>query len=94
MQLAVNGALNFTNPTITTASTGTVTLFNTNATTVNAFGAATTMNIGGAGTTTYIGANTGNTTLSLLGNGTTGTATITTNAVSYTHLTLPTNREV
>lgn len=45
--IAVNGG------DITTTSTGTVTLFNTNATTVNAFGAATTIGIGAAtGTTT------------------------------------------
>jgi len=42
---------------ITTTSTGTVTLFNTNATTANAFGAATTINIGAATGTTTINNN-------------------------------------
>ena len=41
--LAVNGA------DITTTATGTATVFNTNATTVNAFGAASTITIGAAG---------------------------------------------
>lgn len=49
--IAVNGG------DITTTSTGTVTLFNTNATTVNAFGAATTVNIGAATGTTTINNN-------------------------------------
>jgi len=42
--LNVNG----TNPTVASSSTGTLTLFNTNLTTVNAFGAATTIAIGAA----------------------------------------------
>ena len=51
--LAVNGA------DITTTSTGTATLFNTNATTVNIGGAGTTVSIGAAtGTTTINNANT------------------------------------
>jgi hypothetical protein len=51
--LAVNGA------DITTTSTGTATVFNTNATTVNMAGAATTVSIGAAtGTTTINNANT------------------------------------
>jgi hypothetical protein len=47
--LAVNGA------DITTTSTGTATLFNTNATTVNIAGAGTTVNIGAATGTTTVG---------------------------------------
>jgi hypothetical protein len=47
--LAVNGA------DITTTSTGTATLFNTNATTVNIAGAGTTVNIGSASGTTTVG---------------------------------------
>jgi fibronectin-binding autotransporter adhesin len=46
--LAVNGA------DITTSSTGTATVFNTNATTVNAFGAATTMSLGASSGTANI----------------------------------------
>ena len=46
--------LNGTSPTIATTSTGTVSLFNTNALTVNAFGAATTIGIGNASGTTTI----------------------------------------
>lgn len=49
--LAVNGA------DITTTSTGTATLFNTNATTVNIAGAGTTVNIGNASGTTTIAGN-------------------------------------
>lgn len=55
-----------------------------NASTVNAYGSATTINEGAAGVELYLGANTGNSTLSILGNGTTGTATITTNVTSGT----------
>lgn len=73
---------------ITTAATSIITtaspfsVFNTNATQINAFGAATTINMGAAAVTAYIGAATGNTTLSLLGNTTGGTATITSNVTT------------
>jgi hypothetical protein len=43
---AATGTLTINNPAIVTGSTGTLTLFNTNATTVTAFGAATTINLG------------------------------------------------
>jgi len=59
-------------------------VFNTNATTVNAFGAATTIYEGAAGVVKYVGQSTGNTTLSLLGNGASGTATLTTNVTTGT----------
>ena len=59
-------------------------VFNTNATTVNAFGAATTIYEGAAGIVKYVGQSTGNTILSLLGNGASGTATLTTNVTSGT----------
>jgi hypothetical protein len=50
--LTLTGTLFANAADITTTSTGTATLFNTNATTVNAFGAATAVNIGaGTGTT-------------------------------------------
>jgi hypothetical protein len=58
--------------------TGTVALFGS-ATTVNEFGSATTTNMGGAGVTAFIGKNTGNSTLSVLGNTSAGTATVTSN---------------
>jgi len=61
----------------------TVALFGS-ATTTNAFGSATTVNIGSAATTAYIGKNTGNSVLSVLGNTSTGTATVTTNVTSGT----------
>jgi hypothetical protein len=60
--LAVNGA------DITTTDTGTATVFNTNATTVNAFGAATnisigttlsSINLGGSNSTLFVGGTTG-----------------------------------
>jgi hypothetical protein len=59
-------------------------VFNTTATTVNEYGAATTIYRGAAGVTDYIGQNTGNSTLSILGNGTSGTATLTTNVTTGT----------
>jgi hypothetical protein len=40
--------INGVNPTLATSSTGTVTLFNTNIATVNAFATATTLNLGGS----------------------------------------------
>ena len=51
--------LNGVSPTLASTSTGTLTLFNTGLTTVNAFGAATTLSIGAAtGTLTINNANT------------------------------------
>jgi hypothetical protein len=44
-----------TNPSIVTSNAGTASLFNTNATTGNLFGAATTINIGGASGTLTVG---------------------------------------
>jgi hypothetical protein len=67
---------------VTTASPFAV--FNTNATTINAYGAATTVNEGAPGITKYLGQATGNTTLSLLGNTGTGTVTITSNVTTGT----------
>jgi hypothetical protein len=71
-------AINGVSPTLSSSSTGTLTLFNTNLTTVNAFGAATTLSIGAAtGTLTINNANTvitGNLTV----NGTTTTINATT----------------
>jgi len=73
---------------ITTAGTGIITtsspfsVFNTNATQINAYGAATTIYEGAAGVTKYYGAATGNTTISLLGNTSAGTATITSNVTT------------
>ena len=79
----IYGTVNLNAATVTTANT-TFTFANTTATTVNAFGAATTLNIGGAASTFYLGQNTGNTTVSVLGNGSTGTATVTTNVTTGT----------
>lgn len=73
---------------LTTSAVGIVTtaspfaVFNTNATTINAYGAATTVNEGAPGITKYLGQATGNTTLSLLGNTAAGTATITSNVTT------------
>ena len=66
--------INGNNPTISGSSTGTLTLFNTNLTTVNAFGEATTIGIGSTNATltlrpiTIVG---GNTTQNLYNTGTT-----------------------
>jgi hypothetical protein len=72
------GTLTVNNPTISTTSTGTAAVFNTNATTLNIGGAATTVSIGAAtGTLTINNANTvitGNLTV----NGTTNTINSTT----------------
>ena len=53
-------------------------LINTDSTTINAFGAASTINIGSANTTVTIGKTTGNNTLRIAGNGTSGIATLST----------------
>ena len=81
--LTIAGTLSVNGTSATTSST-TFNLYNTNATTVNAFGAATAINIasGAAGATTMIiGANTQNNILSIYGNTSAGTASITTNVV-------------
>jgi hypothetical protein len=54
MQLEGSGALTLTTPTLLTTGTGTASVFNTN---------ATTLNMGGAATTVSIGSSTGNTTV-------------------------------
>lgn len=72
---AVNGG------DITTSAT-TFNLLESNATTVNAFGAATTINLGATAGTVNIGKTGGNTIVNVRGNGTTGTATITSNVTS------------
>jgi hypothetical protein len=54
--LSVGGNTAINGSSVTTTSTS-MSLFNTNATTVNAFGAATTLNIGGASGTTTVGNN-------------------------------------
>jgi len=63
--------INGTNPSVSTSSTGTVSLFNTNATTINAFGAASTINFGTGNTVTAnigsISTPTGTSTLALNG---------------------------
>jgi hypothetical protein len=51
--------INGTNPTLATSSTGTVTLFNTNIATVNAFATATTLNLGGSTATHTVNLSTG-----------------------------------
>jgi hypothetical protein len=84
---ASTNVLSVTSPSIATSittSSTTFSLVNSTATTINFGQAATTMNIGAAGTTTYIGVSSGNSILSVLGNGTSGTATITTNVTSGT----------
>jgi len=70
-----------------TTSNTTFNHINTIATTVNEYGAATTINVAanaGAPTTMYMGSSANNNILSVLGNGTSGTTTITTNVVSGT----------
>lgn len=64
--LNVNGS----NPTLASSSTGTLTLFNTNLLTVNAFAAATTLNMG------YTGASSATTTIAAATPGSTATNTI------------------
>lgn len=71
--LAVNGA------DITTTATGTATLFNTNATTVNLAGAATAVSIGAATGTTTV-----NNALTVAGNLTVNGTTITVNSTTMT----------
>ena len=83
--LAVNGA------DITTTATGTATVFNTNATTVNAFGAATSisigtafssMNLGGSNATLFVGGTTGGggAVIEIRGDASGGTVQLRTNA--------------
>jgi len=86
-----SGAIVFgTSPAITTSLTTPSTTFalaNTTATTINEFGAATTINVASnaaSATTLYLGANTNNNILSILGNGTTGTASLTSNITNGT----------
>jgi hypothetical protein len=88
----VNNQLSLPNG-LTTSAVGIVTtaspfaVFNTNATTINAFGAATTINMAssaGASSTMYYGATGFNNTISLLGSGTSGTTTLTTNVTTGT----------
>jgi hypothetical protein len=78
--------LNGANPSIATTSTGTASVFNTNATTGNAFGVATGINLGisaaSASTLTFGPAITGNT-LKVAGT-TTGTINLTTDVTSGT----------
>jgi hypothetical protein len=70
--------MNGTSPSISTSSTGTASVFNTNIGTGNLFGSATTVNLGTAGTTISIGANsTGTATVRL----TTASSTTTTGAL-------------
>ena len=69
MASATSVAVNGVNPTISSTSTGTLTLFNTNITTVNAFQAANTITIGATtGTLTLR-----NATVALSGSGTMAT---------------------
>ena len=74
--LNINGA----SPTIASTSTGTLTLFNTALTTVNAFGAATTLSIGAATGTATIN----NAEVVISGNLTVNGTTTTINAVTLT----------
>jgi hypothetical protein len=57
MQLEGSGALTITTPTLLTTSTGTASVFNTNATTLNMGGAATTVSIGSSSGTTTVNNN-------------------------------------
>jgi hypothetical protein len=85
---STTGLLVFNNsPTISTAiitdTTGTFSLVNTNATSVNIAGVATTVNVGinaGAATTLTFGSVSHNNTLAINGNATSGSATLTTNS--------------
>ena len=79
--LVVSGDTAVNGGDLTTTST-TFNLVETNATTVNAFGAATTLNVGGTASTMNIGKIGGNTILNVRGNGAAGTATITSNVTS------------
>ena len=84
LAISSSGNLTMTGGTLATSAT-TVNLFNTTPTTVNAFGVATAINVASSAasaTTMVIGANTNNNVLSIYGNGTTGTASLTTNVTS------------
>ncbi len=78
---SVAGTTTLNSATVVGAAT-TVNLWNTTSTTVNAFGAATAVNVGAAGATITLGKTTGNTSLSIAGNGAGGTATITSNVTT------------
>jgi len=88
--MVLSSSPTITSPSITTSiTTGSTTfaLANTTATTINGFGAATAINVAssaGSATTLYLGANTNNNILSILGNGTTGTASLTSNITNGT----------
>jgi hypothetical protein len=79
--------LNGANPSIVTTSSGTASVFNTNALTGNLFGVATTISVAtsavGASSLTF-GSNVQNNTITINGNSTSGTATITTNVTTGT----------
>lgn len=79
-----NSTVDLSGSAVTTTST-TFNLLNTTATTVNAFGAASTINIGSATATNLkIGNTTGDSTLTIHGNGATGNTTITSNVTTGT----------
>ena len=79
--VVVSGDLSVNGGDVTTSAT-TFNLVNSTATTINAFGAATSLNMGAAASTIGLGKTTGNTIVSIAGNGTAGTATLTSNVTS------------
>ena len=78
---ANTGTLTVVSNTIVGAAT-TQNVFDSVATTVNAFGAATTLNVGQANAVVNLGKSNGNTSVSIAGNGTAGTATLTSNVTT------------
>ena len=85
---SAGGATTINSATVDGAASS-VNLWNTGATTVNAFGAATTLNIGGSASTVNVGKTTGNTSVVIRGNTTAGTAAVTSNVTTGRFLVAP-----
>ena len=86
LQIGTTGNLLMTGGTLS-SSASTVNVFNTTATTVNEYGVATSINVAssaGSATTWILGNSSYNNILSVYGNGTSGTATVTTNVTTGT----------
>jgi hypothetical protein len=86
LTIGTTGNLLMTGGTLS-SSASTVNVFNTTATTVNEYGVATSINVAssaGSATTWILGNSSYNNILSVYGNGTSGTATVTTNVTTGT----------
>jgi Chaperone of endosialidase len=86
LAISSSGNLTMTGGTLATSAT-TANVFNTTATTVNGYGVATAINVAASAasaTTLTLGSSSNNNILSINGNGTTGTASLTTNVTNGT----------